>query len=63
MVKVMMVNIKMIKNMAKVSLFGKMVENIWVNGLKENKMELELIYLIMGKRRWENGKMVKESDG
>lgn len=58
-----MVNIKMIKNMAKVSLFGKMVENIWVNGLKENKMELELIYLIMGKRRWENGKMVKESDG
>jgi hypothetical protein len=40
----MMDNIKMIKNMDKVFLFGKMVENIWDNGLKENKMVLELIH-------------------
>jgi hypothetical protein len=35
---------KILKNKNRVFLFGKMVENIWDNGLKENKMVLELIH-------------------
>lgn len=40
-----------------------MVDNIWENGMKENKMEKAFMFLKMVLKKKEYGKMEKESNG
>lgn len=54
---------KMIKNMGKVSFYGKMGESILEFGKMENNMVLESITLMIINFVQENGQMVKGLDG